>query len=111
MNDNAHIRSLTLKFLQAQGIMALATVSSGGDPQVAAMNYAVDSDFNFFFATGRETRKFQNILKNSRVSFAVGFGPEVMTVQGGGTTEWIMKAEKDSLKTFAKSLDIINTLT
>ncbi len=81
------VKEEALKFLKENKVGVFSTISSEGEPQSAAVFYIIDNDFNFYFATGRESRKFKNIEKNNKVSFVVGVGPDFVTVQGWGTAE------------------------
>ena len=76
-----------LKFLREHNVAMISTASETGEPQASVVYYFVDDILNLYFATGRETRKFKNILANPRVAFAVGCGPNIITVQGGGTAK------------------------
>ena len=47
--------------------------------------------------TGRETRKFKNLQQTGRISFVVGTGPELITIQGNGRTELLKHPASDEL--------------
>lgn len=81
------VRQGAMKFINSKNTMVLATVSPDGAPQAAAIHFLIDDGFNLYFATGKESRKYKNLQKHNRVSFVIGAGPEVVTVQGGGVAE------------------------
>ncbi|MEK7516191.1 MAG: pyridoxamine 5'-phosphate oxidase family protein [Patescibacteria group bacterium] len=88
-----------LEFLKNQSVMALATSSLQGEPQASSVYYTVDDDFNFYFLTGKDTRKEINLKHNPRVAFLIGTGPSVITIQGGGTATLLPRFEQFELFT------------
>lgn len=81
------VRQKAIEFLKSNDTMVIATASSGGEPQASTVYYAVDDDLNLFFITHAGTKKHDNLRQNKKVAFVVGFGPQVLTVQGGGVAE------------------------
>ncbi len=75
--------------------MVISTVSSTGEPQAAVVYYFVDEHFNFYFMTSIGSKKCENIKENGKVAFVVGTGPEVITVQGGGTAKALDQKEAE----------------
>ena len=61
-----------LNFLREHHVGVLATTSPGGKPHAAAVSYLVDDYFNLYLITRRGTRKFQNMVRKSRVAMVVG---------------------------------------
>ena len=57
-----------LKFLREHNVAMISTASETGEPQASVVYYFVDDNLNLYFATGRETRKFKNILANPRLT-------------------------------------------
>jgi hypothetical protein len=83
--DIQKIRSEALSFLKDHKIAVLATAKPDGTPHAATVYYVVDDEFNIYFVTDSRSEKGQNISNNNKVGIAIGFGPEISTMQGGGT--------------------------
>jgi len=71
------------QFIAKQKLGVLGTVSSGGSPQSALVGIAVTPELEIIFDTVKSSRKFQNLMSNSRCSFVVGWTGEI-TVQYEG---------------------------
>ncbi|MGE5300246.1 MAG: pyridoxamine 5'-phosphate oxidase family protein [Acidobacteriota bacterium] len=69
MNDE-EIKLKISDYLKRHRKMTLATVTLDGRPLAHTVEYASDGA-TVYFGTLRTTRKAQNIIKNSRVSYAV----------------------------------------
>ena len=65
------IKKAISDYLRAHRKMTLATVTLDGRPLAHTVEYVSDDGPMLFFATKKTTRKAQNIMKNSNVSFAV----------------------------------------
>ncbi|MDH5533772.1 MAG: pyridoxamine 5'-phosphate oxidase family protein [Candidatus Pacebacteria bacterium] len=63
-------KTQVLKFLRSVSIMVLAATNDDR-PLSTVLLFAVDDDFNFYFATKSETYKAKAITKNPKVSFSV----------------------------------------
>ena len=62
-----------LKFLKEKQLAVVSTVSAEGKPESATVLYFIDDDFNFYFITRRNTRKFGNLQStNNNVAIVVG---------------------------------------
>ncbi|OGZ65582.1 MAG: hypothetical protein A3C06_00750 [Candidatus Taylorbacteria bacterium RIFCSPHIGHO2_02_FULL_46_13] len=85
--DQEKAKQRALAFLKENDTMVIATASKSGEPQASTVYYVVDNDFNVFFITNAGTKKHDNLTKNNQVAFVVGFGPQVLTVQGGGIAQ------------------------
>ena len=57
--------------LDAHGLMTIATLREDGWPQATMVNYA-NEGLLIYFLISRESQKFANIRRDSRVSIAVG---------------------------------------
>lgn len=64
-------------------------------PESALMAYAENDDLTLFFQTSDQSRKFQNLAVNPKVSFVVGFS--YITIQYEGRAE-IIEIENDKNK-------------
>jgi general stress protein 26 len=67
--------------------MVLATSSRKGELHTATIAYNIDDNFTFSLLTTTSSSKYKNLLENKNVAFTVGFGPDLVTVQGGGTAQ------------------------
>ncbi len=86
-----------LKFLKEKQLAVVSTASSTGKPEAATVIYFIDDDFNFYFVTRRNTRKFENLQSNSNVAIVVGTELLPVTVQIGGTAELVSGGEGELL--------------
>ena len=73
-----------LKFLKNNDLCVVATVDESGKPIAATMAYAVDDDMSFYLETSNKSRKYKNLLANSRAAIVVGVANELPTVQIDG---------------------------
>src|SRR5579859_7140994 len=63
-----------LAYLQSQGLGRLATVNQHGEPQVAAVGFRYNPEFDTIDIGGYDmanTQKFRNVARNGLVSFLV----------------------------------------
>ncbi len=65
------LRSLILQLLEEHRVMAIATNRADGWPQVTMVGY-VNDVFLLYFFVARNTQKYANILRDPRVSIAIG---------------------------------------
>jgi len=80
MTQDEKLKKQVLAFLQNHRTAAIATVSKRNEPQVAAVNYIMDDEFNLFFITRKGSRKFENLEHSKRVGILVGNDPKVPAV-------------------------------
>ena len=71
MGDKPDLEDTVRQILDSRGVAVLAT--QGGDyPHVCLVAFVASPDLrNLFFVTGRSTRKFQNIKRDSKVMLLV----------------------------------------
>jgi hypothetical protein len=70
-------------FLKRHRLAVLSSTGPDGAAQSALINIAVTPELEIIFETTCETRKFDNIERDSRVSLVIGWdGPETMQYQG-----------------------------
>ena len=95
-----------MEFLKNQRTAVLSTVSESGEPQAATITFIVDYEFNIYFITRKNSRKYANIAHNARVSVVTGFDPEnpstlqmqgVAEIMSGNRLETILKITKNVL--------------
>src|SRR5262249_49938212 len=80
------------RFMQAQRLAILSTISALGAPQSALMGIAVTNHFEIIFDTLNTTRKYPNLISNPRCSFVIGWTGEV-TVQFEGDARELVGAD------------------
>ena|SRR3989338_4018997 len=94
-----------LKFIREHAECVLATIHADGRPEAAVVLFAIDDDFNFYFGTKKEYRKYANLLKNDNAAVVVGVsGKDPRTVQVEGKITMLESAvdvekAKEILKT------------
>lgn len=83
-----------LDFLKQQFIMQIAT-SYKNKPAAAVVIYAIDNKFNIYFATHKDSRKSQNLLKNSNISLSIWKERESL-VQADGVVSIVRETKEQS---------------
>ena len=76
-----------LDFLRSHETGVIATVSKAGVPNAATVTYSVSDDFEIYFMTRIETRKYVNLEHNPVAAFVVGTGPAATSVQIEGSVK------------------------
>lgn len=72
--DEQELRRTILEILDENYLMSIATVRTDGWPQVTLVNY-LRQGHALYFVSARDSQKFTNIARDSRVSVAIGGGP------------------------------------
>ena len=78
------IKKEALEFLKRNTTMVVATVAENGWPQYSLVYFVTNDDFDLYFLTSKKSRKYDNLRYSEKVSFVIGRGPEVVTIQGAG---------------------------
>jgi uncharacterized pyridoxamine 5'-phosphate oxidase family protein len=89
-----------VEFLNKHQVGVVSTADLGGQPFASAVYYAAKDDLTIYFLTSHSTHKHQNIVKNNKTAFTVGFGPEYVAVELRGRTvvvEGVELAEASAL--------------
>src|ERR1035437_4770870 len=89
------IKDKAFKFIKEQHFAVIATASTIGEPQAATMGFCVDNDFTFYFISINGSRKLDNLKNNDDFAIVVGFGPQPMTIQGGGKAKIVNDVPDD----------------
>lgn len=85
-----------LEFLKAHKVGILSTASSQGKPWGAAIYFAVDEDFDFYFLTHISSAKYKNIHENKSVALTVVDDYAQTTIQvSGEVDELTLSDERD----------------
>ena len=85
MFSNKTIKGLTerqhriYKFLRANPVGVLSTVSPNSEPHGVVIYFAIDKEFNVSFLTKTGTRKYDNLMKNTHAMLVV-FDQDSQTV-------------------------------
>jgi pyridoxine/pyridoxamine 5'-phosphate oxidase len=90
-------REELLAFLRRHRLGVLATVTPEGEPESAVVGVAFTDRLEVVFDTLANTRKVQNLRKNPRIAFVVGWDEEI-TVQLEGIADEPIGAELIRLK-------------
>jgi pyridoxamine 5'-phosphate oxidase-like protein len=75
-----------LRFLQAQRLGVVASISPAGDPQSAVVGIAVTDMMEIVFDTLSTTRKCENLRRLPKVSIVTGWDQDI-TVQCDGVAD------------------------
>lgn len=76
-------RHMILEFLRQHTLAVIATCGRDGRPEAAAIDFSVRDDLEIVFDTFEHTRKFANLLVQSRVALVIGWDDNI-TVQYEG---------------------------
>jgi general stress protein 26 len=90
-------RDELLAFLRRHRLGVLATVTPAGEPESAVVGVAFTDRLEVVFDTLGNTRKVQNLRKNPKIAFVVGWDEEI-TVQFEGFADEPTGAELIRLK-------------
>jgi uncharacterized pyridoxamine 5'-phosphate oxidase family protein len=90
-------REALFQFLVARRHGVLATVSENGAPEAALVGIAVASDLRLVFDAIDTTRKCQNLKRNPRIAFVIGWDQE-QTVQYEGIANFPEGSELEEVK-------------
>ncbi len=84
-----------LKFLKSHTTMVLASMSNNVEPAAATVYFVSDDNFNLFFLTSAKSKKADNLKTNGKVAFVIGWGPEIITIQGAGVAKDLPEKEAE----------------
>jgi hypothetical protein len=88
-----------LSYMRAQPWAVEASVTLQGAPQAAVIGVAVTDRWELLFDTVTQSRKHQNLIKNPRVAFVIGWEHE-RTVQYEGIAEIPSEAELPDVRAY-----------
>jgi general stress protein 26 len=74
-------------------LAVLSSIASGGSPQSALIGIAATSELEIFFDTVRDSRKYANLIADSRCAFVIGTNSAV-TVQYEGVAREVTEPEQ-----------------
>lgn len=76
--DEHQLQRLILEILDENHLMSVATVRADGWPQVTIVNY-LRRGHALYFVTARDSQKYANLIRDPRVSIAIGGGEAGVT--------------------------------
>jgi len=86
-----------LDFMVQHDECVIATVGADGLPQAATVGFSALPNLELTIGTSKASRKYQNILRGSRVAVVVGFNGDI-TVQYEGIARELTGEELDARK-------------
>lgn len=75
------------RFILEHKIAVLATVDQYSLPEAAVVGFSMGENFEIYFGTSLDTRKFENIRKNPRVALVIGWDKGKTVQYEGEATE------------------------
>lgn len=86
-------------FIKEHNIAVISTVTHDFLPESAVMGIYPGENFEIFFGTLKDSRKYQNLIKNPRVALVIGWD-QGRTIQYEGE---VVEISGDALKEFEKT--------
>lgn len=82
--DISVARADALAFLKGNRAGVIATVSAEGKPHASVVYYVTDDNFNIYFITKIDSRKYRSIKANPSIAFTVGQldTPRTLQIEG-----------------------------
>jgi pyridoxine/pyridoxamine 5'-phosphate oxidase len=98
-------RDELVQFIRRHRHAVQASIAPGGAPQAAVVGIACSDELELVFDTLTSTRKYQNLMRDPRIAFVIGWDDQ--TVQLEGTCDEPSGAERERVKQvyFAQLLD------
>lgn len=90
-------RGELVRFLRRHRYAVQASVGADGAPQAAVVGVAITDELELVFDTSTSSRKLQNLRRDPRIAFVVGWD-EAQTAQLEGVADEPSGAELDRLK-------------
>ena len=93
-----------IEFAKGLSIGVISTVTEGGQPQGAVVEFAMTDDVEIVFNTFTTYRKYANLTANPKVSFTIGWEHDVTVQYEGLARELSGDEEKKYKEIFAKKI-------
>jgi uncharacterized pyridoxamine 5'-phosphate oxidase family protein len=101
------LKAEVFDFLQQSKVGVIGTVNAKGEPELATVTIVVDADFNVYFVTRRDTRKFLNLERDKHVGMVIGASPTApTTVQIQGDAEFIQNFPNDAAEFLSRAINL-----
>lgn len=94
--SSALVQKRARAFLRAHDLAVIATVDETGSPHAATVRYASDENFNVYFMTRIESRKFRNVMVHAKVAVVITDTQVMETVQMTGIAGRIEDMHEES---------------
>lgn len=94
--DDIEKKKIILDFISKQSLAVLST-SQNDQPQSAVLEFGETKDLELVFDTFTSSRKYENLLKNNKVAFVIGWD-ESITVQYEGIANELTSKESEAYK-------------
>ena len=93
-------------FLIQNKLCVISTVSLTGKPESAVCIYMSNENFDFYFVTRQQTRKFENLKNNKNVAIVVGTVAAPETIQIEGEVELVSGKKNEFIETLVGRADL-----
>lgn len=94
MHDHDDVVHENVKQFLAQELTGVvSTIGAHGGPESALVYYTIDGEFNIYFTTYSNSRKYQNIIARPAVAFVVANSANPQTVQAEGVAKEMVATE------------------
>ncbi len=90
------------KFIASHPLATLSTASSQGEPWGANIYCVVDENFDFYFMTHAESKKYKNLVKNPKAALTLVDNEEQTTVQAVGKVVELADDSEEVREAFRK---------
>lgn len=90
------IKAEAFDFLQKNHTAVIATAHDG-ELYASAVHYIIDEDWNFYFLSHRNTKKYLNISAKQKASIVVGVGPKHISVQARGIADLFVSEDSKKI--------------
>jgi len=104
--ETEQLKVKVLDYLRHKQLAVIATASIKGEPEAATIGYFIDDNFDFYFITRRQSRKFKNLIENRMAAIVVGTELAPTTVQMQGTAHLLEDGKEELEKKLKNNPDI-----
>lgn len=88
MSNIDKIKEEALDFIKKNNTAVIATVYKG-EPFASAIHYVADDNWNIYFMSQRNTKKYFNISSQQKASVVIGSGPKHISIQSRGVVDMV----------------------
>lgn len=85
-------KQFVLNFIKQHKLCVIATVSENNAPEAAVLEFGETQDLELVFDTFKNSRKYKNLQKNSKIAVVIGWGQNI-TVQYEGEASEVLPTE------------------
>ena len=104
--DISTVRAEALDFLKTHNAGVVATVSKEWNPHASAVYYVADDDFNVYFITKIDSRKYAAIQAHPQAAFTVGTleAPRTLQIEGAASE---LRSDEDRAAHIGDIMDML----